>query len=251
MKIIQFSDLHFTSIPSTTSTQVNAIRLALASDSEIEVVVVTGDIFEAGTSHKFKYEKLKEIFSPYPVICCLGNHEFFFRTPEQTLEEYRCHYDSRLGVHYLDVAGHVDIGNYRFVGNVLWYDGSLRAVLNQDLYDFAGRTWLDYSIKEFNYEKEFNKCIEQINANLAEDGKRNILLTHCVPFRDVNAHPPVSEYNAFSGVDDITKHIGYNFEYSFSGHTHKRVLGEFKGCRCVNCGNDMWPSALQYCVVDV
>ena len=221
----------------------------------IDVIVISGDVFEYNI--KFSaYKRLIEIFGEdTPIIFTLGNHDFFFRTIEETLEKYTNDYNpAKYNVHCLDVIGRYEIGNVRFVGNVLWYDGSLRHRPNQDLYKWGNGGWMDKNIRMFDYQKEHELCVQQIKTNLVDDEKINVLVTHTVPFRALNGHDDDSPLNAFSGIDNFNKYLpldGPRIKYAICGHTHKRVLGTFHGVNCVNTGSDYYPNDLEHYVLGI
>jgi len=239
MKILCLADLHINSRKDCRQ-KIHWVK-GLVTDNNPDVIVIAGDIFESGFYLRYNpYEKLSQI-TDVPIICVLGNHEFVDMTVENTLKEYCQLYNpQKYNVHYLDIIGHYDIGNVRFSGNVLWYDGSMKEYDTQDIYEWGNGYWLDKKIIGFDYEIEHNKCIKQIDEHFDEN-KTNVLITHCVPHKDINGHLP-SELNAFSGIKDFFETRHCNYSYSISGHTHKRVVGlERGGCKCINIGNDYYP----------
>jgi len=240
MKIIVFSDLHFSN---KFDFDYNKKIIKDLMENDIELVVICGDIFESGYDDN-PYHKLNSIFGKnIPVICVLGNHEFFGRTVDETLNFYSEKYNpKKYNVHYLDVIGHYDIGKYRFFGNVLWYDGSMSVVFGQDPNIFYGNNWSwgDRHIKDFSCLNENKKCVKQIMDNHGGDEKINILCTHCCPHEKLNLHMNANRnyYNIFSGMKDFL--IDVRPDYAFCGHTHLRTVGDIiHGCKCVNVGSDM------------
>lgn len=191
-----------------------------------------------------------------PVVFCLGNHEFVYRTVDETLERFRrlkeetscfCAND----VHCLDTEGHFDALGCRFYGNVLWYDGTLYNGQNASnvLNTIDGR-WLDSRIVDFRPVEENRKCIEQIkHEQRGSRGKKRILLTHCVPARKLNLfdkETPLSVFNCYSGMENLFDWHKVYPDISLCGHTHRRVVCEFKcrngrEIRCWNSGNDYFP----------
>lgn len=61
-----------------------------------------------------------------PVIVALGNHEFWGRTFEVTLEKLREQTLTDPNIFYLDLIGAVELGWINFVGGSLFFDGSMR-----------------------------------------------------------------------------------------------------------------------------
>lgn len=207
-----------------------------------DVIVIAGDIFENDQIYNQNpYMLLSDLTdNKIPIVCVFGNHEFVYHTLEQVHNKYKELYEpEKYNVHYLDICGHYDVGDVRFVGNILWYDGSLKCYEDQNLYDWGYGGWLDRLIVDFNIEESHQNCVQQIKKNI-DPNKTNILVTHCVPHIDLNGHPRNSVFNAFSGVDNLLKDI--DVKYSISGHTHMRIIGlEREGTMCLNVGNDYDP----------
>lgn len=265
LRILHLSDLHL--VPNSYKKSLKPIWILqlLGTFKDIDAIVITGDVFESFQDAEFPtvkefnpYRALNDLFQGRKVIFCLGNHEFFYRTIPDTLKEYRDKYDPTMyDVHCLDVIGKYDIGKYRFVGNVLWYDGSTRTVNEQDMDDFANHSWMDFTIKEFNWLSECSKCKIQIVSNAKNDeGKVIILCTHCVPHVSLNCwienqfsyskSIKTNYYNAYSGVEDFI--TGKGFQYALCGHTHRRTNKEIDGCHCYNVGNDYQGKHLHYLI---
>lgn len=251
MRILLLSDLHIIAYDKFNENKKNEWIRSLLSN--IDAVIITGDIFE---THK----EQNKIFNPYlylqtifgekiPVICSLGNHEFFYNTIEETLNFYKIKAEGyNSNVHYLDIEGHVDIDNVRFVGNVLWYDGSLKTVQNQDIYTWqTGRNsfkWQDCTIKSFDYLTANKDCIRQIDENISPD-MVNMLCTHCVPHHRMNAwmledRIVGNHMNAYSGCHDLLKERP-QIKYIACGHTHKYAVDQIYDMQCYNIGNDLYP----------
>ena len=115
MKILALSDLH---INSTIRFQEYKrwIR-TLTLEFKPDVIVITGDVFESNyiCNH---YEQLEDLTGRRKVIFTLGNHEFFNRTPAETLKIYRQNYNPhKYDVHCLDVINELDVDGVR------WPDG--------------------------------------------------------------------------------------------------------------------------------
>jgi len=240
MKILILADLHICSKYDI----MNYTKLfsEVSEVNDADAIVICGDIIESAFSCN-PYKQINNIFRNFtgPIICVLGNHEFFHNDVEEVINYYKYFYNpKKYNVHYLDIIGHYDYGVCRFVGNVLWYDGSMATVLGQNLYEFADKSWNDCTIKNFDWKKENEKCVSAIMGNILPDEKVNILCTHCVPHKDLNLHMnnTFSFYNAFSGMEDLLSDI--NVDYCFCGHTHRRIVGKYIGkCQCVNVGSDI------------
>lgn len=244
MRILHTSDLHW-DMEIFREEQHRAKELRDKIDEyEPEVIVISGDIFESTSDDKFKspYRLLSEyIDDSLPIICVLGNHEFYNFRVDDIISRYRETYEpEKYNVHYLDVIGNYTFEPFTFFGNVLWYDGSTGTVKNQDIFKWAGGRWSDRFIEDFNPIKENKRCIEQIKRNNPHDLDTSVLVTHCIPHIDLNAHINMcgSEFDIFSGIADLFSETGIYPDYSLCGHTHKRALKRIKGVNCINVGND-------------
>jgi predicted MPP superfamily phosphohydrolase len=251
MNLFVTSDLHLYSKGSIKRVKKWVKEMLEENDKEIDAIVVTGDIFEP-KSDVSPYKDLQYAFDlDLPIICCLGNHEFFFRGIDKTLAFYKEKYKpEKYNVHYLDIIDHYDIGKYRFLGNVLWFDGSTATITGQDISSFADGGWPDKLIPDFDWGKECDKCIDKI-INSRSNDLINVLCTHCVPHKKLNGHlyKHSHPFNAYSGVDDLLERC--KFDYSFCGHTHYRLDPVYiNGCRGENVGcGKFYP--LQYSIVEI
>jgi len=246
MKLLLLSDLH---LLGTKDHYLDNIIKELIEENSPDIVVISGDIHE--TSKKMlinPFKHLSRVCLGVKTIFTLGNHEFFYRDIEQVHKEHNSFYrPEKYDVHCLDLLGHYDIKHVRFLGNVLWYDGSMSTLPVQNLYDWGA--WMDRTIgvnKHFDYFVECRKCCKQIEESIKStpEGMTKIMVTHCVPHSDLNGHmfKVDSPYNAYSGVADYLEYLSeydMQVDYSISGHTHKRVMGkEIAGVKCINIGND-------------
>lgn len=247
MNILCFSDLHIRNI---NSKEIELCQHA-AKYHKPDVIVISGDVCDNKKINV--YEELSKIYlNSVPIVFTLGNHEFAYSNISDTLKRFRDDYNSnKYNVHCLDIIGHKCVENFNFVGNVLWYDGSLRDIYNQRF--LIDEDWLDSTIYRFNFREENKKCVEQINAienhpefNDNEDYDNGIkiektfLITHCVPHIDMNlwSLEGVSRYNMYSGMKDLFSKLSFKVDYSICGHTHRYCTKEIDGCYCVNIGND-------------
>jgi len=205
-------------------------------------VLIAGDVFENDILFN-PYRELAKL--KVPVICCFGNHEFAYRSVKEVHDLYSKKYKpDKYDVHYLDIVGHREIEfngeKVNIVGNVLWYDGSLKDVPAQK--DEIIPQWLDRTIRDFDFKEENRKCIEQIKMNFIK-GEKNILLTHCVPSRLLNLYSleRQSLYNMYSGcslLESFREEGKYWFDWVICGHTHRYTTLDYHDQRCVNVGND-------------
>ena len=237
MKIFATSDLH---IRCASSNQINYLKEKVKKEKP-DVMVISGDVYDYRGINPF------EEFTHFdmPVVFCLGNHEFAERSVNNTLSYYKLcnHYEN---VKCLDIEGYVDIKDVRFVGNVLWYDGSLsnRPDIKSKLKNID-RTWLDCTIDYFNPIIENEKCIKQIKKGLSGYSGKSMLITHCVPYWELNEWSfttPNGVYNIYSGVKDLFADDNVNVDVAVCGHTHRKKKLEYtkdnKNIRCYNIGND-------------
>ena len=252
MKIFATSDLH---IACSNSQQLNHLK-ELAEKENPDVIVISGDVYDYRGINPF------EEFASFnkPVIFCLGNHEFAARSIKNTLSYYRlCNiFDN---VKCLDIEGYVDVNGVRFVGNVLWYDGSLS---NRD--DIESKlktidnTWLDCTIVNFDAKKANIDCIKQIKDSLSGYTGKSVLVTHCVPYWKLNRWSfttPDGVYNIYSGVKDLFSSHDINVDVAICGHTHRKEKLEYtqngKYIRCYNIGNDYFRHSdiLEYEMIEI
>ena len=172
-KILCLADLH---MQSTKSMELSIVK-KIIKDEKPSFVLIAGDVFE----NNIDFNPYKELATlGLPVICCFGNHEFAYKTVPYVKEQYKEMYDpDKYDVHYLDIIGHKEImfngKKVNIVGNVLWYDTSLKDIPSQPA-DMISPFWLDSTIMHFNFIKENIECRNQILSNLNEDD--TILLTH-------------------------------------------------------------------------
>ncbi|MFW5890625.1 MAG: metallophosphoesterase family protein [bacterium] len=237
MTIMILADLHMNSMHHIYDLKKKVIDSVPLN--EIDAIIICGDIFESNFNCN-PYKQLSSIFNDTTTICCLGNHEFVSKTVEEVKNTYKKFYNpKKYNVHYLDIIGHYDIDGYRFIGNVLWYDGETKTNKDQNLDNFANGRWIDKYILNFNWKRENEKCVEQIEENF-DKNKINILCTHHVPHISLNKHieeNPGSVFNAYSGMKNLFDIVSP--AYSFCGHTHRRVFRKvIEGTVCYNVGND-------------
>jgi len=221
----------------------------MITENNPDVVVITGDIYESCV-RKSPYKLLHELCCGVKTICTLGNHEFFdFEVSyihNWLTEMYK---PEKFDVHYLDIVGHIDVGNVRFFGNVLWYDGSTKTDQRQEFPGWRICGWQDSRIKKFEPLLECTKCRTQILDNQPEKGQIGVLCTHCIPHVDLNMHimgwSGGSPYDTYSGVANFLEDV--TATYSISGHTHKRTIGKMiAGTACINTGNHYAPPFEHY-----
>lgn len=252
MKILATSDLH---ISHPDSNQLLMLQKLVKKEAP-DVVTISGDIYDyRGISPFEEFERLE-----VPVIFCLGNHEFAERGITNTLSYY--HICNNVdNVKCLDIENYVDINGVRFVGNVLWYDGSLSERWDvQTRLNTIAETWLDCTIKNFNPVVENRKCINQIKDALKDYSGKSVLVTHTVPYWKLNRWSfttPDGLYNIYSGVKDLFQNDDINVDVAVCGHTHRKEKLEYnkdnKYIRCYNIGNDYfrYSDILEYEIIEL
>lgn len=238
MKILCLSDLH-RNYKCDLKHSTKIIR-EVYKECKPDIVIISGDIHDIMKDDIVfinPYKDLANLFNNTLTLCCLGNHEFAHTNIERVHNLYKSLYEpDKYNVHYLDIIGSYKYHNLNFVGNVFWYDGSMKSYADQNVCDIS-KKWLDSTIIDFNPIEENKKCIKQILDNKS-DLHLNFLITHTVPHISLNIHQTnPSILNAYSGVANFLDY--YKFDYSISGHTHRRIIGKIiNGCTCINVGND-------------
>jgi predicted phosphodiesterase len=241
MRILCLADLHQ---PPDGGEEIflHNLRKVLRKAGRIDLVLLAGDTLESSVQDtpplpwRNPYGIIAEWFPKVPVIFVLGNHECFGRSVAETLAMYRQEYDpERWDVHCLDIVGHRDLSNgLRIVGNALWYDGSLAFDPAQKLLDYAGNSWPDWCIRDFDPVVEHRRCVDAIHEHF-DSALDTILLTHAVPHGNLNGHAP-SEWSAYAGCSDLLTDLPM-VSWAVHGHTHRRDVGQtIHGCRCINPG---------------
>ena len=254
MRIWCLSDLHL-SVPLSASGHIESpktdqIHCELA-DLAPDIVVITGDTV-LPQYLPYLGRILTGLFGTgLQIVATLGNHEFWGRTFEETLNCLREQQSDFRNIHFLDIGGSFQTQGINFVGGCLFFDGSMRIRENQRITPWDG--WNDRYIKDIERRYlEFN-CYytDMISANM-KPGKPTILCTHHVPHALLTAPPP-SHYNFYCGMKDFVHELPFDSRhnnYLICGHTHRRLIGEIiPGFMCVNVGSDY--GQLQYFLLDL
>ena len=246
MKLLLLSDLHIQADNDRVVLQIKKIK------ETYDAVIISGDIFE----YNYNYDRhafLNKLFKGKPVICTLGNHEFFHSSFQETLDFYSNNYNPDIhNVHYLDTMPSYILGDCEFIGGFLGYDGSLQDISYQVLTDWADNCWADRYI--LNWVADYKKanqyyCDKIVKAYNNSKSLYKILVTHTVPHKELNLHSKSqSRFNAYSGVDDFLKF--FKFDYAICGHTHRRTVGKnIHGTLCCNVGSDY--DELKYMILEI
>ena len=242
MKFLALADLHYNNNYAWKYGYFQSLLKDTIEKYQIDVVLIAGDVIESSIiKHYNPYEVIRHnIFKDVdvPIIFCLGNHEFSYNSVDNVFERMTSFTDT-YDCYCLDVNGHYDVNSdIRIVGNVLWYDNTLKGISTQPD-DVIIDGWLDSTILDFIPSVNCARCKKQIKNNI-KNNVSNILLTHCVPHKDLNRFSfdePYSIYNMYSGCEDFLKDLS-NLEWAICGHTHRRMNKVIHNINCLNIGND-------------
>ena len=264
MNVLHLSDLHRIIdpyyYPKRLKEQIKQGELIkdIVKINNIDVVAITGDIFEDWTKFYLKHRHIiNDVTSPYiklkdliggeiPIVFCLGNHEYARYRIEDTIEAYtNC--KQVPNVYCLDVCNCVCINDVNFLGNVLWYDGNCSPHRTDGVQccKHIDDSWLDCTIVDFDPIKENVKNVQKIKQSV-DQNRTNVLLTHTVPYWKLNAFnydQPGGIYNVYSGMRDLFNDHEVYVEYALCGHTHRRSVVEHlyldgRMTECYNNGSD-------------
>lgn len=261
MKALILSDLHLPAKVLYEEFHTRKYKRTIPFDvNSYDIVLISGDVVESSIMNwnntRNPLNALYSIFEK-PVIFCLGNHEFAYQSHPKVIDYWKQW--KHPNVYCLDIEGHVDINNIRFVGNVLWYDFSLNnctQLMQGEIID----SWLDSTIKDFDPILENKNCVKQILDNCSTDKSINhILITHTVPHIDLNTfsiETPTSPFNAYSGMKRFILDIqdqGINITHAICGHTHRRECKTIWGIDCINVGNDYFHRTgyIKHMIIDI
>ena len=212
----------------------------LVEDTRPDVVVVTGDTVPTPYVSSLNAFFGNLFPSELPVVATLGNHEFWARPFEETLENVRNQNAEAPNVHILDAEPSVEIDGYNFVGGCLFFDGSMRWREDDDIIPWDG--WQDWRIPDIEQRyKEFNAFYVERIRKAMRPNMPNVLCTHHLPHIALNGFEP-NHYSFYSGMRNLVSQLPFDDAFPnalICGHTHKRVIGEVvKGFYCVNVGSD-------------
>ena len=246
MKLLCLSDLHLRSeavvkaIDRKRLSPFLAQIAATVAEVSPDAVVVTGDTV-CPTQVRLLSATLRTVIpTELPVIATLGNHEFWGRTFEDTLEKLKQQTLTDPNIFYLDLIGAVELGGVNFVGGTLFFDGSMRIRDNQRIDQWDG--WQDWRIVgiEIRY-MEFNAYYVDMIRSKMKSGMPTALCTHHVPHVRLNGHEP-GHYSFYTGMKDLVHELPFDpmfSNYLICGHTHRRVIGEvIPGFMGVNVGSE-------------
>ena len=256
MKILCLSDLHLSereisSIflgPASCNSPVVGGIFSLLRDEDPDGVIITGDTV-SNYQLPFLPNVLVSLFGKErKIFFCLGNHEFWGNSWENTLKILRVEKELKefSNLYFLDLGDSFCTGNTLFIGGTLFFDGSMRFRESQTISPWNG--WQDFRIK--NIEKDYSSICSQyrerfkqqiLEANEKFDFPSVVLCTHHLSDKRLNGHTP-SVYSFYSGVDSLIPELPLTKgkEHWFvCGHTHRRVITPLeKWVNGVNVGSD-------------
>ena len=213
---------------------------ATVTEFSPDAVVLTGDTV-CSTQVRLLSATLRRLIPiGLPVIATLGNHEFWGRTFEVTLEKLKEQTLTDPNIFYLDLIGAVELGGVNFVGGTLFFDGSMRIRDNQRIDQWGG--WQDWRIVDIETRyMEINTYYVDMIRSKMKSGMPTALCTHHVPHVRLNGHEP-GHYSFYTGMKDLVHELPFDplfSNYLICGHTHRRVIGEvIPGFMGVNVGSE-------------
>ena len=245
MKLLCLSDLHLH--PQAVIEAVDEKHLppflaqiaAAVEEAAPDAVIVTGDTVEPTQIRLLSATLRALIPAGLPVVATLGNHEFWGRTFEETLEKLKEQTAADPDIFYLDVAGAVQLGKVNFVGGTLFFDGSMRIRDSQRIDQWDG--WQDWRIADIETRfMEINAYYVDMIRSKMRPGISTVLCTHHVPHVRLNGHMP-DHYSFYAGMKDLVRELPFDPAFDnclICGHTHRRVIGEVvPGFMGVNVGS--------------
>lgn len=240
MKFLCFADLHYNG---NNDNMIECLK-GIVKKENPDIIIIAGDVVESSiVKHKNIYHVIRTqmfYFTDVPIVFCLGNHEFSYNSIDNVFKKLSYYDGSDFNCCCLDYNNFYNVENsdYRLIGNVLWYDNTMKfSSIQKD--DIIEPGWLDSTILDFIPSYECKKNKNAILRNIKSD-KKHILITHCVPHKKLNwfsEYEPFSPYNMYSGCADFLSELA-NVEWAICGHTHKRMTATINGINCVNIGND-------------
>ena len=246
MKLLCLSDLHFKPSHVIRALDDNFLTpflegvVARVVEVSPDAVVITGDSVSAEQLRLLSALLRKLSPGDLPLIVTLGNHEFWGRTFEETLQKLKEQTVADKNIFYLDLVGSVELGSVNFVGGTLFFDGSMRVRENQKVDEWDG--WQDWRIVDIESRyMEINAYYVDMICSKMKPGMPTALCSHHLPHEKLNVHAP-SHYNFYSGVKDLVHELPFDpiyDNYLICGHTHRRVIGEvIPGFMGVNVGSE-------------
>lgn len=204
---------------------------------EGDVCVLAGDIgYPFQSSYELFLKGMHEKFEH--VFLILGNHEFYQlrENKGKSVTEVIEHVQKIISenglshIHFLHNS-HYDLGEYRFIGSILWSEIQDPRYLSND-YD----TVYAFGIDEMNaMHHESRAYVDDAIQEAETEGKRAVLITHYLPSFKLN-HPKYAQqykyHQCFSSHSDDLIRSPPVVAWIF-GHTHTVIQEEIAGVPCV------------------
>ncbi len=275
-RVLVTADLHLNREPQV----LDQIRKAI-SFTKADVCVVAGDIATADEASRWLKE-LKNAVGKAKLVICLGNHDHWLdkslwpqHASAQAIREaiWRPAAEAA-GVTCLDFGnaefkdlvicggyGHYDLG---MRSPTLEADGRRAELTDYQAGYFGGIAWNDmFNIPNAaeNLQVEAALQAESIATRISEaaaTGKSVLLVTHTLPFPELNAYLEQPEnilhfFNAYAGNSMLSRHleeVALGIRLAICGHTHAMVpLTSVRGIPCLNIGSDY--GKLRFAVVEL
>lgn len=188
---------------------------------------LTYEIFLCGMSTKFEH-----------IFLIHGNHEYYQcgnntgKTRDEILHQtWKVLNKNNLSnIHFLDNS-YYDLGEYRFVGSILWSEIKDRRYLS-NRYDQV----YDFSIDEMNKMHQINKkFISLALQESLQDNKKVVMITHHIPSYKLN-HPSYADRSKY--FQCFSSHCDYLITSPVKawifGHTHKQIEKYINGIICAS-----------------
>lgn len=269
-RVLIAADLHLDMATGEVSV-LDHLRAAII-EKEPDVCVIAGDIGNAERADHW-LKLLRAATGELPLVACLGNHdhwidpEFWDRYPNPAAVRdliWRPAFESN-NIHGLDY-GNVTFGNLEITGGYGHYDLGMRDPalevdgLRASLDDYragqyAGKIWSDMRNMPHvgnSIDIEAGLQAEGIGRRLSDaaaSGRTILVVTHTVPFAELNQHAMEDNedgasrfYHAYAGNTLVGKRLLEHQDriaLAVCGHTHKPVPRRIiQGIPCENVGSD-------------
>lgn len=215
---------------------------AVPYGNNLDVLVLAGDVFpnpESASSFIKQIEMAFGVSQDVPIVCVLGNHEYYNNTIDGTIADYKKAFKG-LNVSVLEKES-VEIDGIEFLGATLWSDLSNPIdawAVSQGMNDFVfiheegkARSLQIYSnmLQPETYHRMWEETVSWIDEELGKDRKR-VVVTHHSP-SGITTPPQFRESRIrrgyYSDMDDLI--LEHKPDLWIYGHDHvsaKHTLGD-------------------------
>lgn len=211
-----------------------------AERPDFDVLVVAGDLIP-GAEDGVAW--LRDRVSDKPVVYVMGNHEFYHRDIDRTLDKARtAAKGTNVRVMENDVA---EIGGVRFVAATLWTDFDVfgnapvamnTALLGMNDYKRIRKGNHAYRLRPIDTAIAHQRSRTFIGAELSKpfDGRR-VVVTHHGPLRETLPRGRETDILSAAYVSDLSEVVEqHRLDLWIFGHTHESVDLMFGGTRVVS-----------------